>query len=62
MMSGSSAMILPKCASSTFISSPETRLHTYRFFLQKWSASPSVFQKNNAVLKNRVIIKEASNF
>lgn len=33
MISGSSAMILPKCASSTFISSPEARLQTYKFFL-----------------------------
>jgi hypothetical protein len=31
-------MILPKCASRTFISFPEARLHTYRFFLQKRTA------------------------
>lgn len=43
MISGSKAMILPKCASNTFISSPVARLQTYKFFLQKWKASPSVF-------------------
>jgi len=43
MISGSKAMILPKCASSTFINSPEARLQTYKFFLQKWKALLSVF-------------------
>jgi hypothetical protein len=43
MISGSKAMILPKCASNTFISSLVARLQTYKFFLQKWKALPSVF-------------------